>query len=127
MNSKELKLIHRASSSLIALSVLFFTGSLISLLLLVSEYWFITPWLTIIGLVFFLIAGLAATFRPDWGRPVVFIGCLMLLLAFPVGTFFGALGIRDMINAELLFGTTRLRHSDLKNKIREESRTELKN
>lgn len=51
--------------------------------------------------------------RPSWGALTGFLTAFLMLLLFPIGTIFGALGLRALSNGQLLFGDGRITNNEL--------------
>ena len=66
------------------------------------------------------LATICAFGRPEWGRTLGIMTCIPILIAFPIGTLLGALGIIAYSKSPELFGENRVTHKEL-SRLKKES------
>ncbi|MBW2005306.1 MAG: hypothetical protein JRI72_12015 [Deltaproteobacteria bacterium] len=74
-------------------------------------------------MVFFIISAIGIFKRTNWGRTLGIIFCVLLLLAIPIGTIIGVVGIMAFSSAPELFGGNNLTHNEIEiefNKLKTE-------
>lgn len=62
---------------------------------------------------FYALSAYSCFKRPAWGRLIGFFAAFSLIFAFPLGTFFGVVGSRALINGDRLFGNNRITNGEL--------------
>jgi hypothetical protein len=67
----------------------------------------------IVAFLYFSISTYACFARPDWGKAVSLLSSSIFLLAFPIGTIFGVLGIRAIQRSPRLFGKDRITDTEV--------------
>ena len=101
----------RALGSVNLLALLVYTGLLLASRPGFIHLFYLAIWIT--GLVLSAASIHAFWWRPKGGRIIGLISCVHMLLAFPIGTIIGILGIIALVQSRTLFGADKLSHREL--------------
>ncbi len=63
--------------------------------------------------------------RPNWGRTLGFISCTLMLIAFPISTIIGALGLFALAKGGVLFGPHCHQHQALETEWKYRKRNKI--
>lgn len=121
LSTKDLKALFNHSHTIRALIFLWFLGLALILLVIAGTARMGTA--NAMGVPLLLLGALLAAciygcwHRPSWGYPVGIVVCVLILMAFPIGTLCGLLGLFAFVNGKRLFGPDRLTHEQLKAEV----------